>query len=138
MGGGMISFAPGALSGMGWLRTKNVHAQHACDHNRFSSIPATEEKKKKRNGGERRKKKKGTETFTFSLQVHPRRRETSRSTRRVPVFVCVCMRERAPQISVLVRPLFVILFFMRTRVRACVCVCWRARVYSVSKLEGCN
>lgn len=44
----MISFVPGALSGMGWLRTKNVHAQHACDHNRFSSIPATEEKKKKK------------------------------------------------------------------------------------------
>lgn len=58
MGGGMISFVPGALSGMGWLRTKNVHAQHACDHNRFSSIPATEEKKKKKGtGGERRKKK---------------------------------------------------------------------------------
>lgn len=54
----MISFAPGALSGMGWLRTKNVHAQHACDHNRFSSIPATEEKKKKEWGREEEKKKR--------------------------------------------------------------------------------
>lgn len=61
----MISFVPGALSGMGWLRTKNVHAQHACDHNRFSSIPATEEKKK---GMGERGEKKRTETFTFSLQ----------------------------------------------------------------------
>lgn len=51
----VISFMPQALSGMGWLHTENVHAQHACDHNRFTSIPAIE--------------KNRTETFTFSLQV---------------------------------------------------------------------
>lgn len=66
----MISFVPQGLSGMGWLHTKNVHAQHARDHNRFSLIPVMEKRKKKR---ERERKnieeKKGTETFTFSLQV---------------------------------------------------------------------
>lgn len=43
--GGLISFVPQALSGMGWLHTENVHAQHACDHNRFSSTPEGREKK---------------------------------------------------------------------------------------------
>lgn len=63
----MISFVPGAPSGMGWLRTKNVHAQHACDRNRFSSIPATEEKKKKRNGGREEKKKKREQKHLHSV-----------------------------------------------------------------------
>lgn len=44
----MISFVPQALSGMGWLHTENVHAQHACDHNRFSSIPVMEKKEQKK------------------------------------------------------------------------------------------
>lgn len=32
------------LSGMGWLQAENVHAQHARDHNRFSSIPVLKKK----------------------------------------------------------------------------------------------
>lgn len=65
----MISFVPGALSGMGWLRSKNVHAQHACDHNRFSSIPATEEKKKKGTGQRGEKKKENRNIYIqFALQ----------------------------------------------------------------------
>ncbi len=48
----MISFVPQGLSGMGWLHAENVHAQHARDHNRFSSIPVM----KKRKEGEKKKK----------------------------------------------------------------------------------
>lgn len=61
MGGGTISFVPEALSGMGWLHTKNVHAQHACDHNRFGSIPAMEQKKK--GTGERGEKKENRNIY---------------------------------------------------------------------------
>lgn len=53
VGVGLISFVPQGLSGMGWLHTVNVHAQHAHDCNRFSSIPLTTKKgmqKKKREG----------------------------------------------------------------------------------------
>lgn len=68
--GGLISFVPQGLSGMGWLHTTNVHALHARDHSRLSSIPVMKEKKRNMGGV-----KKRTETFTFSLQVCRRRCE---------------------------------------------------------------
>lgn len=36
-GGGLISFVPEGLSGIGWLDTANVHAQHARDRRHFTS-----------------------------------------------------------------------------------------------------
>lgn len=51
-GVGLISFVPQGLSGMGWLHTVNVHAQHAHDCNRFSSIPLTTKKGMQKKKGE--------------------------------------------------------------------------------------
>lgn len=61
MGVGLISFVPQGLSGMGWLHTVNVHAQHAHDCNRFSSIPLTTKK------GMQKKKGKGCKHFYIQL-----------------------------------------------------------------------
>lgn len=52
---------PQALSGMGWLHTKNVHAQHACDHDCFSSVTVMKKV------GKRNRKKKKEHTHLHSL-----------------------------------------------------------------------
>lgn len=61
VGVGLISFVPQGLSGMGWLHTVNVHAQHAHDCNRFSSIPLTTKK------GMQKKKGKACKHFYIQL-----------------------------------------------------------------------
>lgn len=113
---GLISFVPQGLSGMGWLHAQKVHAQHARDQNRFSSIPVM----KKRN---LEKKEKSMETFTFSLQVCRRRCKhlwvlTACAYVRACSHTCVCVC--VLQISALVRLLFLIWFCASVCVGSCV------------------
>lgn len=95
----LISFVPQGLSGMGWLHTENVHAQHARDHSRFSPIPVMEKKKPHRNIYIQRASM--PKMLRTSLSAHSVRLPPC-----VSAYLCAC----ALQISVLVRLLFVILF----------------------------
>lgn len=77
---GLISFVPQGLSGMGWLHTENVHAQHARDHNRFNSIPV----KKK----EHEKKRKERNIY-IQFASMPKTLRTSLSAQSVCLHTCV-------------------------------------------------